>query len=380
MACVWPFGRKKNNKAAKVVVDRILQEQPNLKKKEVFALISRFRRIAPDEKMKPEQFRQTLGMLGLIDNDYLPQRMFSVFDQQKQGYLGIYDFVSNIGIMLRGTDQQKINISFHIANVSGSGGINLQEFIDLVMACFEMRESVGEECEPINEVVIQKLFSKLARSTDEAGKIVISLADYCRAVRCEPEFLVLLGLGQRRPNFEVLPGIKRDAAHKVRMGLIDLQAAIHRLSDPDEPVLLPAHPAEGITATPTEEDSGVVWQSTIEQQQGNVQATSPKRARAPAQLQPAADDSPTENTMNHVAQSIDHLVTVLETIENDAYRRYSHDHRPISLTDVNLDFTLNSPPSRVTSFTGLDPPSGASGPRKGFIHFHQNDFSLADVQ
>ena len=104
-------------------------EHPRLNKQEVVALLARFKRIAPDRKLLAEQFRQTMGMLGLIDNDYLPLRMFAVFDHKKQGYLDVYDFISNIAVMLRGSDAEKINLSFHIANVSESGGISQKEFL-----------------------------------------------------------------------------------------------------------------------------------------------------------------------------------------------------------------------------------------------------------
>ena len=207
--------------------------------------------------MSPDEFNQSLGILGLLDNDYLSRRLFGAFDTTHTGYLSAKEWVLGVGVMLRGSDADKIDLSFRIADSQGGKCITEDQFLDFVQACQHMREAFGEDRNQMHGVTeINLLFSKLAKSRrvrdvssgdwtllrshtikgsepmNENSQQVISLEDYTQAVKMEPDFLELLGLGKRKPNIEVLPGVRRDHLQKVKTHLLDLQAAIVANSPP----------------------------------------------------------------------------------------------------------------------------------------------------
>ena len=147
--------------------------------------------------------------------------------------------------------------SFRIADSQGAKYITEDQFLDFVQACQHMREAFGEDRNEMKGITeINLLFLKLARSrrvrdvttgewtllkshTIKGGESlhencqqVISLEDYTQAVKTEPDFLELLGLGKRKPNIEVLPGVRRDVLQVVKSHLLDLQAAIVANSPP----------------------------------------------------------------------------------------------------------------------------------------------------
>lgn len=74
---------------------------------QVKALYARFRRLAPNGYLLPEQFKQTMGVLGLSDDTFLPLHMFRVFDSAGDGKLSFQEFVTALAIMLRGTEETK---------------------------------------------------------------------------------------------------------------------------------------------------------------------------------------------------------------------------------------------------------------------------------
>lgn len=55
-----------------------LTAQTQLNTSEVKALYARFRRLAPSGYLLPEQFKQTMGVLGLSDDPFLAEHMFRV--------------------------------------------------------------------------------------------------------------------------------------------------------------------------------------------------------------------------------------------------------------------------------------------------------------
>ncbi|CEL92023.1 unnamed protein product [Vitrella brassicaformis CCMP3155] len=86
--------------------------------KEIQALYARFRRICPTGHMSKARFRETLGYLGMLDDPFLPDSMFEAFDQNNDGELDFFEFVTSLGIMIRGSEDEKLELSFRILNAN----------------------------------------------------------------------------------------------------------------------------------------------------------------------------------------------------------------------------------------------------------------------
>jgi len=172
--------------------------QTRLKPAEVKALYARFRRLAPAGYLLPEQFKQTMGALGLSDDPFLPDRMFRVFDHNQDGKLSFFEFASSLAVMIRGTEDEKLKLSFEMAaGRRGAEGIELEDFQHLVSACNTMMSSLVAPSRHLttNEDAT-RLFHDLATdgSSDEEAQTVITLDAYKRAAQNNLDFLACLGL------------------------------------------------------------------------------------------------------------------------------------------------------------------------------------------
>lgn len=229
-------GPRKPLAASSDVIAKLTQDT-RLSEEEVGALYARFRRIAPDGMMDFDQFRRTMGMLGLTPDDFLPQRMFSVFDSNQDGYLDYQEFISHVAIMLRGTEDEKLELSFRLTNISGSDHITLPEFKELIHACNHMRRSLGAGTyEELDDHQIEHMFNELATVCLE-GEMVISLKDFKHGVHSHLGFLELLGLAPRAimaNRSEVMPGVSRVMVTKVRAQLDEFRDVIGRLIEEPE--------------------------------------------------------------------------------------------------------------------------------------------------
>ncbi|XP_026194326.1 uncharacterized protein LOC34622224 [Cyclospora cayetanensis] len=92
-----------------------------LTSKEIQGLYDRYRKYAPNGRLLFSRFCDTLGVLGMLDDTMIAERMFRAFDQNKDGELSFTEFATALGIMMRGKDDEKLDLSFKILNPTYSG-------------------------------------------------------------------------------------------------------------------------------------------------------------------------------------------------------------------------------------------------------------------
>lgn len=182
-------------------------QKTKLKPDEVKALYARFRRLAPSGYLLPDQFKQTLGVIGLTDDPFLPNRLFKVFDTDQDGRLSFFEFASSLAVMIRGTEDEKLQLSFEMcAGGKGAAGISLLDFQQLIRACNTMMSSLVAPSRGLSsDDEIESLFNDLS-ADDGMGSPVITMETYRLAAQQNEEFLMCLG-------FDPLtrPGVVRDA-------------------------------------------------------------------------------------------------------------------------------------------------------------------------
>ncbi|CBZ53314.1 Phosphatidylinositol-4-phosphate 5-kinase family protein, related [Neospora caninum Liverpool] len=108
-------------KMERAVLEDILTKT-NLGPKEIKDLYNRFRRIAPDGSLPFSRFCDTLGVLGMVDETFLAERLFNAFDTNGDSTLSFTEFAVALGIMMRGSDDEKLDLSFKILNPTYGGG------------------------------------------------------------------------------------------------------------------------------------------------------------------------------------------------------------------------------------------------------------------
>lgn len=197
-----------------------LTKETKLTAKEVKALYRRFRLLAPSGYLLPDQFRRTMGVLGLTDDSFLPDRMFLVFDIDEDGKLSFREFALSLAIMIRGTEDEKLKLSFEMsAGRRGATGLSLADFQQLIRACNVMMQSlVTPDANPLDDIAVRRLFNDLSSDvSDDDGEAVITMEDYKAAAQSNEEFLVCLGI---HPSSEKIRSRRAESIHSNRRRII----------------------------------------------------------------------------------------------------------------------------------------------------------------
>ncbi|KAL8427935.1 hypothetical protein Efla_003449 [Eimeria flavescens] len=113
-----------------------------LSSKEIQGLYDRFRKYAPSGRLLFSRFCDTLGVLGMLDDTMIAERMFRAFDRNRDRELSFTEFATALGIMMRGTDDQKLDLSFRILNPNYTG---TGECLDDYRCNLATRSESGEE-------------------------------------------------------------------------------------------------------------------------------------------------------------------------------------------------------------------------------------------
>jgi Ca2+-binding EF-hand superfamily protein len=59
---------------------REMEEETRLNETQILSLYHQFRKLAPKGSLSIDGFRQAMGCLGFLDNSFLSNRLFTVFD------------------------------------------------------------------------------------------------------------------------------------------------------------------------------------------------------------------------------------------------------------------------------------------------------------
>lgn len=92
-------------------------------------LKNKFREIAgSDNKIDRNEFKNSL----VIENEKIINRIFDIFDKDKNNFLDINEFINGIETLIKSTNTQKIKFAFDIHDFDGSGDIDKDELKILI--------------------------------------------------------------------------------------------------------------------------------------------------------------------------------------------------------------------------------------------------------
>ncbi|CAJ1429457.1 unnamed protein product [Effrenium voratum] len=150
-----------------------------------------------------------MGVLGLSDDAFLPEHMFRVFDSNEDGMLSFHEFATALATMIRGTEDEKLRLSFNMAaGKCQAEHLSLQDFLQLVRACKGLTSSLVALSNDTSEKDVERLFFELVGTSD-----VMTFETYKAAAQHEG-FLMSLGLARGRAvRTRVATGVaEREAA------------------------------------------------------------------------------------------------------------------------------------------------------------------------
>lgn len=69
-----------------------------------------------------------MGLLGQRQNPFLADRIFYVFDSDRDGNLLFEEFVKIFDVLIKGTEKEKNLFSFKLIDENESGDLSFEEF------------------------------------------------------------------------------------------------------------------------------------------------------------------------------------------------------------------------------------------------------------
>lgn len=137
--------------------------------------------------MDREGFRKSLGLLGMVQDALLCHQLFRVFNRSGTGQINFEEYVNGLGVLMKGTLDEKLDFSFNMTDIDGSGEISFEELLLTVDSMMRIYAGImgGGHGTTIDKEKIRRVFAHLDRNHD--GKI--SLEEYKNGMKRHPEFL-----------------------------------------------------------------------------------------------------------------------------------------------------------------------------------------------
>eukprot|EP00514_Thraustochytrium_sp_LLF1b_P008030 CAMPEP_0184536578 /NCGR_PEP_ID=MMETSP0198_2-20121128/16509_1 /TAXON_ID=1112570 /ORGANISM="Thraustochytrium sp., Strain LLF1b" /LENGTH=939 /DNA_ID=CAMNT_0026929719 /DNA_START=584 /DNA_END=3400 /DNA_ORIENTATION=+ len=153
-----------------------------------------------------------MGILGMVQDSILCQRLFAVFNSSGTGRITFEEFAKGLSVLMKGSVDEKLTFAFAMTDIDGSGEITPQELeltVDSIMRIYAgIMGTVNKTT--LDRQKIRKLFDQLDHNNDG----FITLEQYKRGMKRHPEFVSSL---RDQELFAVgMENVLRDERAKVR--------------------------------------------------------------------------------------------------------------------------------------------------------------------
>eukprot|EP00924_Labyrinthula_sp_SR-Ha-C_P009269 maker-scaffold_2-snap-gene-18.7-mRNA-1 protein AED:0.00 eAED:0.00 QI:13/1/1/1/1/1/2/326/828 len=162
---------------------------------EVSKLYAEFKSISKRRKtLNEEMFKDALGILGLLNDSVMMSRFFSLFNKSKTGEITFPEYLEGLGVLMKGTSEEKLDFAFAMTDIDGSGEITLDEIITSVESMNTIfsramgNVNADETLPKHRRERMKKVFQKI--DADQDG--VITLDEYKQGILGNAEFASLL--------------------------------------------------------------------------------------------------------------------------------------------------------------------------------------------
>ncbi|NXA65497.1 EFCB1 protein, partial [Mohoua ochrocephala] len=184
-----------SRKGMKLLVDSLTRSSKHFNKSEVECLVNLFDTLVAKASsdfagvgFNRIVFRDTLHSAFGMTDDVVLDRVFSIFDRDNDGCITVMEWVEGLGVLLRGTLDEKIKHCFRVYDLNGDGYISREEMFQMLKNSLLIQSADEEPDEGIKDLV-EIALKKMDHDHD--GKL--SFMDFEKAVRDENLLLEAFG-------------------------------------------------------------------------------------------------------------------------------------------------------------------------------------------
>ncbi|NXD92859.1 EFCB1 protein, partial [Chaetorhynchus papuensis] len=184
-----------SRKGGKQLVDSLTRSSKHFNKTEVECLVSLFDTLVAKATsdfagvgFNRIVFRDTLHSAFGMTDDVVLDRVFSIFDRDNDGCITVVEWVEGLGVLLRGTLDEKIKYCFQVYDLNSDGYISREEMFQMLKNSLLIQSADEEPDEGIKDLV-EIALKKMDHDHD--GKL--SFTDFEKAVRDENLLLEAFG-------------------------------------------------------------------------------------------------------------------------------------------------------------------------------------------
>ncbi|KAL7753792.1 hypothetical protein RI367_000724 [Sorochytrium milnesiophthora] len=167
--------------------DAQLQRESHFSNPEIKKLRAEFDKINTDNDsdscvITKEQFRNVLhNHLDTPPEDHaFLDRLFDAFDQNNDGYIDFREFIHGLSMFVRGTPEEKLELSFRLYDINKDGLVSRKE---LLMVMLQMCSSFYPEAE---RATVADMVARFFDDMDVDGDGALSLPEYKLQALKEP--------------------------------------------------------------------------------------------------------------------------------------------------------------------------------------------------
>lgn len=105
---------------------------------QLYEFTQRFSAQSVNQQMSHKQFRDSLGLIGMQSLSFLADRMFTVMDKDKKGYITLGDYLCYLDVLMYGSEDEKLSQSFQLLDQTDQGRITFEDFKRIVQQFAQM--------------------------------------------------------------------------------------------------------------------------------------------------------------------------------------------------------------------------------------------------
>ena len=167
--------------------------------KELRVLEEQFREISRNGRLDRKEFRTSLGILGMVRDSLICDRLFDVFcvqneNSKPQEFLTFEQYTTGLAIMVKGTVEQKLDFGFDMIDIDSRGYFTFEDLNIIIQSLSHIFTGVmGQDETSISKSEVSSIFSIF--DPENTGRVTRD--QYKNTIYRYPEIVLRFGEGSK---------------------------------------------------------------------------------------------------------------------------------------------------------------------------------------